>query len=108
MDNKLPSSQTVDFFFLKNMTEAGNELLMEDSDTITDEAGDPITEESGEVELESGVVIPHDTGHYVKAFNMLSRGKFKEIQYIATADVGRLSLHSIKASAFSDAIDPER
>lgn len=108
LDNKLPSSQTVDFFFLKNMTEAGNELLMEDSDTITDEAGDPITEESGEVELESGVVIPHDTGHYVKAFNMLSRGKFKEIQYIATADVGRLSLHSIKASAFSDAIDPER
>lgn len=108
LDNKLPSSQTVDFFFLKNMTEAGNELLMEDSDTITDEAGDPITEESGEVELESGVVIPHDTGHYVKAFNMLSRGKFKEIQYIVTADVGRLSLHSIKASAFSDAIDPER
>tara|TARA_R110002110_G_scaffold41279_13_gene131317 strand:- start:812 stop:2722 length:1911 start_codon:yes stop_codon:yes gene_type:complete len=108
LDNKLPSSQTVDFFFLKNMTEAGNELLMEDSDTITDEAGDPITEESGEVELESGVVIPHDTGHYVKAFNMLSRGKFKEIQYIVTTDVGRLSLHSIKASAFSDAIDPER
>tara|TARA_R110002051_G_scaffold70928_3_gene127810 strand:- start:1151 stop:3082 length:1932 start_codon:yes stop_codon:yes gene_type:complete len=108
LDNRLPSSQTVDFFFLKNMTEAGNELLMEDSDTITDEAGDPITEESGEVELESGVVIPHDTGHYVKAFNMLSRGKFKEIQYIVTTDVGRLSLHSIKASAFSDAIDPER
>ena len=108
LDNKLPSDQSINFFYLKNMRESGNDLLMEDSDTITDESGDPITEETGEVELESGAVIPHDTGHYVKAFNMLSHGKFKEIQYIATSDAGRLSLHSVKASAFSDAINPER
>ena len=49
---------------------------------------------------------------YERSFNTmpikLSQGKFKEMQYMASTNAGKLSLHAVKSSAFADTIDPQR
>jgi hypothetical protein len=107
LDNVFADAQDVNFNYATDMKDISASLLTEDDEPISSEVGKVLSGESAPTELASAS-IPGGSTHYVKAFNMLSRGKFKEIQYIATTSRGRLSLHAIKGSAFSDTIDPER
>jgi hypothetical protein len=97
----------VKFHYVINMKDFSGALITESGEKITSEGGVVMEVESAPTELAS-VSVPARATHFVKAFNMLSRGKFKEVQYLATTSCGRLSLHAIKGSAFSDTINPER
>ena len=108
MDNKFMDSQDVNFYYIKDMEAFESAILQEDGFEILSEDGYTISEQCAPDILEEDVTISPQNNHFVKAFNMLSRGKFKEIQYMATTERGRLSLHAIKASAFTDTIDPQR
>ena len=107
LDNTFENPQTVDFHYVTDMKDLVSSILTEGDEPITTEGGGILSAEISPTVLESASV-PGGATHFIKSFNMLSRGKFKEIQYITTSSSGRLSLHAIKGSAFSDTINPER
>jgi len=57
--------------------------------------------------LETSVTLPASTSLIRKGYNLLSKGRFNQIQFKAQADSGRLALHSIQTSAFGQPINPE-
>jgi hypothetical protein len=107
LDNTFENTQTVGFHYVTDMKDLVSSILTESDEPISTEGGGVLSAESSPTVLES-VSVPAGATHFVKAFNMLSRGRFKEVQYTATTSSGRLSLHAIKGSAFSDTINPER
>ncbi len=108
VDNKFSNEQLVNFFFVKDMAGTNSSLLLEDGDAFLTEDGSLLLLEDVLSSLEDSVSVPPKTGHFTKAYNMLSRGKFKEVQYMASTTAGKLSLHAIKSSAFPDTINPQR
>ena len=83
------------------------QILQENGYEIETEDGNDLTQ-TFLGELGSDVVIGNGDRHFVKGFNMLSKGKFEDIQYVIATDSGRLSLHSVETSAFPETINPER
>ena len=107
VDNRFGNEQLVNFFYLRDMGGGENGILLEtDSALLTEDEKLLQTEVLGT--LERSVPVPARDGHFTKAYNMLSRGKFKEMQYMATTNTGKLSLHTVKTSAFPDTINPQR
>jgi len=99
--------QDVKFYYLKNMGDDDLLLLTEGGSVIDDEGGDPITGWATR-QLLGDATVENRESHFIKGYNMLSRGKFKEIQYTALTLSGRLALQAIKTSAFTDTINPQR
>jgi len=58
--------------------------------------------------LEASLSIPAETNLSRKGFNMLSKGRFNQLQFKIKADSGRLALQSVQSSAFGQPIDPQR
>ena len=58
--------------------------------------------------LDGSLSLPGSTNLIRKGFNMLSKGRFNQLQFRVKADGGRLALHSVQSSAFGQPIDPER
>tara|TARA_R110002020_G_scaffold474580_1_gene706335 strand:+ start:2726 stop:4561 length:1836 start_codon:yes stop_codon:yes gene_type:complete len=58
--------------------------------------------------LEASLSIPATTNLSRKGFNMLSKGRFNQLQFKIKADSGRLALQSVQSSAFGQPIDPQR
>jgi len=107
VDNRFGNDQLVSFFYVNQMEGLANHILLESGDALLAEDGKFLqTEVVGT--LERDVAIPPRNTHFTKAYNMLSRGKFKEVQYMAVTSSGKLSLHAIKSSAFPDTINPQR
>jgi hypothetical protein len=63
---------------------------------------------SSGVSLATDTSISANTGLVRKGFNILSQGRFNQLQFKAQVDSGRLALHSIQASAFGQPIKAER
>ena len=99
--------QDVKFYFLKNMGDDDLLLLTEGDGEILDEGGDPITGWATR-QLLGEVTVENRESHFVKGYNLLSKNKFKEIQFTAVTTSGRLALQAIKTSAFTDTINPQR
>jgi hypothetical protein len=57
--------------------------------------------------LEASLSLPADTNLIRKGFNMVSKGRFNQLQFKVKADGGRLALHSVQSSAFGQPITPE-
>ena len=57
--------------------------------------------------LASSVTLPASTNLIRKGYNMVSKGRFNQIQFKVQAASGRLALHSIQASAFGQPIKAE-
>jgi hypothetical protein len=107
VDNRFGNDQLVSFFYVNQMEGLANRILLESGDILLAENEKFLqTEVVGT--LERDVAIPARNTHFTKAYNMLSRGKFKEVQYMAATSSGKLSLHAIKSSAFPDTINPQR
>jgi len=105
LDNTFANPQSVEFFQFSNLDISNFEIITNDEFVINTQDSFYIsTEQSG---LFAPASIPADKTLYRKSFNIQSRGKFTETQFSATTPSGRLSLHSVKASAFSDTIRPE-
>ena len=107
LDNELSQDQQISFFLLKNMDGYESQILQENGYEVQSEDNDDLTQTFLD-ELESDVVIGNGKRHFVKGFNLLSKGKFEDIQFVVATDSGRLSLHSVKTSAFPDTINPQR
>ena len=107
VDNRFASEQLVSFFYLRDMSGINNGILLETGDAMLTEDGKLLQSEVLGT-LERNVSVPSGDAHFTRAYNMLSRGKFKEMQYMATTNAGKLSLHAVKSSAFADTIDPQR
>ena len=107
LDNELAQDQQVSFFLLKNMDGYESQILQENGYEVQSEDNDDLTQTFLD-ELESDVVIGNGKRHFIKGFNLLSKGKFEDIQFVVATDSGRLSLHSVKTSAFPDTINPQR
>ena len=107
VDNRFNSEQLVNFFYVRDMEGVDNGILLETGDAILTEEGKLLQAEILGT-LERDVSVPARDAHRTKAYNMLSQGKFKEIQYMATTEAGKLSLHAVKTSAFADTINPQR
>ena len=107
MDNQLAQDQKVSFFFLKDMDGYESQILQETGYELETEGLDDLTQ-TFLGELESDVVVGNGKRHFIKGFNLLSKGKFEDIQFVVATDSGRLSLHSVKTSAFPDTINPQR
>ena len=107
LDNELAQDQQVSFFLLKNMDGYESQILQENGYEVQSEDDDDLTQTFLD-ELESDVVIGNGKRHFIKGFNLLSKGKFEDIQFVVATDSGRLSLHSVKTSAFPDTINPQR
>ena len=107
LDNELAQDQQISFFLLKNMDGYESQILQENGYEVQSEDNDDLTQTFLD-ELESDVVIGNGKRHFVKGFNLLSKGKFEDIQFVVATDSGRLSLHSVKTSAFPDTINPQR
>ena len=58
--------------------------------------------------LDSSLSLAGDTNLIRKGYNMISKGRFDQLQFRVKADGGRLSLHSIQTSAFGQPIDPQK
>jgi hypothetical protein len=58
-------------------------------------------------DLDASLSLPASTNLIRKGFNMLSKGRFNQLQFKVKADGGRLALHSVQSSAFGQPIDPE-
>ena len=58
--------------------------------------------------LEASLSLPASTNLIRKGFNMVSKGRFNQLQFKVKADGGRLALHSVQSSAFGQPITPER
>ena len=107
LDNRFTNSQDVSFFYLRDMAGLNNGILLETGDALLTE-GEKLLQAEVLGTLERDVSIPKRDAHFTKAYNMLSRSKFKEVQFMAATAGGRLSLHAVKSSAFADTINPER
>tara|TARA_R100001244_G_scaffold21303_4_gene22738 strand:- start:11330 stop:13264 length:1935 start_codon:yes stop_codon:yes gene_type:complete len=107
VDNRFSNEQLVSFFYLRDMEGINNGLLLETGDAMLTES-EKLLQSDVLGTLERNVAVPARDTHFTRAYNMLSRGKFKEMQYMATTDAGKLSLHAVKSSAFADTIDPQR
>jgi hypothetical protein len=107
MDNQLAQDQKVSFFFLKDMDGYESQILQETGYELETEELDDLTQ-TFLGELASDVAVGNGKRHFVKGFNLLSKGKFEDIQFVIATDSGRLSLHSVKTSAFPDTINPQR
>ena len=107
LDNELSQDQQISFFLLKNMDGYESQILQENGYEVQSEDDDDLTQTFLD-ELESDVVIGNGKRHFIKGFNLLSKGKFEDIQFVVATDSGRLSLHSVKTSAFPDTINPQR
>lgn len=108
LDNPFLENQLVNFSHLVNLAPLSSCLISEDSfGTLLTELGDCASSEFIEPFF-SATTIPSTTGLFRKSFNLQSKGRFSEIQFVVRAESGRLSLHSVKASAFADTIRPER
>ena len=107
MDNQLAQDQKVSFFFLKDMDGYESQILQETGYELETEDLDDLTQ-TFLGELASDIVVGNGKRHFVKGFNLLSKGKFEDIQFVVATDSGRLSLHSVKTSAFPDTINPQR
>jgi hypothetical protein len=57
--------------------------------------------------LEASVTLPANTSLIRKGYNLLSKGRFNQLQFKVQADSGRLALHSVQTSAFAQPITPE-
>ena len=57
--------------------------------------------------LEASLSLPASTNLIRKGFNMVSKGRFNQLQFKVKADGGRLALHSVQSSAFAQPIRPE-
>ena len=57
--------------------------------------------------LEASLTLPASTNLIRKGFNMVSKGRFNQLQFKVKADGGRLALHSVQSSAFGQPIRPE-
>ena len=57
--------------------------------------------------LEASVNLPASTNLIRKGYNLLSKGRFNQLQFKVQADSGRLALHSVQSSAFGQPIKPE-
>ncbi len=107
VDNRFTSEQLVSFFYLRDMAGINNGILLETGDAMLTE-DEKLLQAEVLGTLERDVSVPAGDAHFTRAYNMLSRGKFKEMQYMATTNAGKLSLHAVKSSAFADTIDPQR
>ena len=107
VDNRFSGDQLVSFFYVRDMAGVFNGILLETGDNM-------LTEEQKLLQaeilgtLERDVTVSAKDPHFTKGFNMLSQGKFKEVQYLVQTNSGKLSLHAVKSSAFADTIDPQR
>ena len=107
MDNRFANEQLISFFYLRDMNGLNNGILLETGDAMLTEEGKLLQQEVLGT-LERDVSITARDAHFTKAYNMLSQDKFKEMQYMAATESGKLSLHAVKASAFADTINPQR
>lgn len=107
LDNTLNTDQLVYFFYLRDLTSANNLVLTQGNSSLQLESGlGEITTETI-ASISDGVSIPSGELMFRKSYNLLSQGRFTESQFKITTDSGRLSLHSVKTSAFADTIRPE-
>ena len=58
--------------------------------------------------LASSVTLAADENLIRKGYNLLSKGRFNQLQLQVQADSGRLALHSISAAAFGQPIKPDQ
>ena len=58
-------------------------------------------------DLETSATLPASTNLVRKGYNLLSKGRFNQMQFKAQADSGRLALHSVQTSAFGQPITPQ-
>ena len=58
--------------------------------------------------LATSVTLPASTGLIRKGYNLISKGRFNQLQFKIQADGGRLALQSVQTSAFGQPIDPQR
>jgi len=58
--------------------------------------------------LATSVTLPSNTGLIRKGYNLISKGRFNQLQFKIQADGGRLALQSIQTSSFGQPIDPQR
>lgn len=107
VDNRFSNEQLVSFFYVNHMAGLKNRIMLESGGDLLAEDGRFLQNEVVGT-LERGAAIPARNTHFTKAYNMIGQGKFKEVQYMAVTDSGKLSLHAIKSSAFPDTINPQR
>ena len=100
-------SQEVKFYYLKNMSDDILGLATE-GDSVLDAEDDASLDGWSSRELLGTETISNRESHFIKGYNLLSKNKFKEIQFVAQATSGRLALQAVKTSAFPDTIDPQR
>jgi len=100
-------SQEVKFYYLKNMSDEIIGLATE-GDSVLDAEDDASLDGWSSRELLGTETISNRESHFIKGYNLLSKNKFKEIQFVAQAASGRLALQAVKTSAFPDTIDPQR
>jgi len=100
-------SQDVKFYYLKNMSDDILGLVTE-SDSVLDAEDDASLDSWSSREELGAETISNRESHFIKGYNLLSKNKFKEIQFVAHAASGRLALQAVKTSAFPDTIDPQR
>ena len=105
LDNTFQNPQPVEFFQFANLDISNFEIITNDEYTINTQDSFYISTQQSR--LFPPTTIPALKSLYRKSFNIQSRGRFAEAQFSATTPSGRLSLHSVKASAFSDTIRPE-
>lgn len=107
LDNTFFAEQLVNFNFVVNLSTPTSCSLQEDgAGAILTEDGNCVAAQFIE-QLGADVAVPPLTGLFRKSFNIQSNGRFTELQFVVSADSGRLSLQSVKASAFADTIRPE-
>ena len=100
-------SQDVKFYYLKNMSDDILGLATE-GDSVLDAEDDASLDGWSSRELLGTETISNRESHFIKGYNLLSKNKFKEIQFVAHTASGRLALQAVKTSAFPDTIDPQR
>ena len=100
-------SQEVKFYYLKNMSDEIIGLATE-ALSVIDAEDDASLDGWSSRELLGTETISNRESHFIKGYNLLSKNKFKEIQFVAQAASGRLALQAVKTSAFPDTIDPQR
>jgi hypothetical protein len=100
-------SQEVKFYYLKNMSDEIIGLATE-ALAVIDAEDDASLDGWSSRELLGTETISNRESHFIKGYNLLSKNKFKEIQFVAQVASGRLALQAVKTSAFPDTIDPQR
>ena len=101
------ASQEVKFYYLKNMSDDILGLSTE-SDSVLDAEDDASLDSWSSREELGTETISNRESHFIKGYNLLSKNKFKEIQFVAHTAGGRLALQAVKTSAFPDTINPQR